>query len=132
MAQKECHSERTGTEKSSLSNLFPGEFGAMGKKRMEEFAKAQTELLDKLQETNQQWTERMQSEATLASEFAAKLTAARSIPEVATAYQEWAGRHMEMAAQDAKRIFADGQKLAETGVRLLSNGWWPNGHGGST
>jgi len=35
---------------------------------------------------------------------------------------------MEMAAEDAKRIFADGQKLAETGARLLSNGWRPNGN----
>jgi hypothetical protein len=56
----------------------------------------------------------MQSQAKLGSEFVAKLTAARSIPEVATAYQEWASRQMEMAAEDAKRIFADGQKLAET------------------
>jgi hypothetical protein len=63
----------------------------------------------------------MQSQAKLGSEFVAKLTAARSIPEVATAYQEWASRQMEMAAEDAKRIFADGQKLAETGARLLSN-----------
>ena len=55
-------------------------------------------------------------------------------PEVATAYQEWATRHMEMAAEDAKRFFADGQKFAETGARLLSNGWQANGHagGGST
>jgi len=48
------------------------------------------------------------------------------------AYQEWGLRHMEIAAHDAKRIFADGQKLAETGARLFSNGWRPNGHGGRT
>ncbi len=70
----------------------------------------------------------MQSHAKLGSEFVTKLTAARSMPEVATAYQEWASRQMEMATEDAKRIFADGQKLAETGARLLSNGWRPNGN----
>ena len=68
----------------------------------------------------------------MASEFSAKLTAARSIPDVATACQEWTSRHMEMAAEDAKRIFADGQKMAETGARLLSSGWLPNGKTGST
>lgn len=127
MAQS--HTERTRTEKSSLPNLIPAEFAEMGKKRLDELVAMQTEQLEKLQEANRQWFDRMQSETTLTSEFAAKLTAARSIPEVATAYQEWASRHMEMAAEDAKRIFVDSQKLAETGARLLSNGWWPNGHG---
>ena len=40
---------------------------------------------------------------------------------------------MEMAAEDAKRVLADGQKMAEAGARLLFNGWRLNGHdGGST
>ena len=74
----------------------------------------------------------MQSEAALASELATKLTAVRSIPEVATAYQEWATRHMEMAAEDAKRIFTDAQKLAESGTQLLSKGLRPGGPGSSS
>ena len=100
----------------------------MGKKRLDELVAKQTEQLEKLQEVNRNWIDRIQSQAKLGSEFVAKLTAARSIPEVATAYQEWASRQMEMATEDAKRIFADGQKLAETGARLLSNGWRSNGH----
>ena len=130
MAQS--HTERTRTEKSPLANLIPAEFSATGKKHLDELVAMQAEQLEKLQEASRHWFDRVQSEATLTSEFAAKLTAARSIPEVATAYQDWASRHMEMAADDAKRIFADGQKLAETGARLLSHGWWSNGHGGST
>ena len=130
MSQTERRADKA--DKSAPSNLIPPELAAMGKKRLDQLVAMQTEQLEKLQEANRNWFERIQSEAKLASEFTAKLTAARSIPEVATAYQEWAGRHLEMAAEDAKRIFADGQKLAETGARLLSNGWWPNGHGGST
>ncbi len=64
MAQKEAYNERT--EKPSL----PVEFAGIGKRRIEDCVNAQTELLDKLQETNRQWLERMQSEANLASEFA--------------------------------------------------------------
>lgn len=126
MAQKEPHTERT--EKFSLPNLIPAEFAAMGKKRFEELAAMQTERMEKLQEANRHWFDRMQAELTLASELAAKLTAAHSIPEAATAYQEWASRHMAMATEDAKRIFADGQKLAETGARMFFNGWRSNGH----
>lgn len=126
MVQNESQSRQTRTGNSSQT-LVPTVFAAMGKRRMEELVHAQTEFLDRLQEATQQWSKRMQSEATLASEFAEKLTAARSIPDVSAAYQEWAGRHMEMAADDAKRIFANGQKLAETGARLFLDGWQPNG-----
>ena len=52
-------------QKSTLPNLMPAEFAAMGKKRLEEFTKAQTELLNKVEETNRKWFERMQSEANL-------------------------------------------------------------------
>ena len=38
---------------------------------------------------------------------------------------------MMMAAEDGKRILADGQKLAATGARLFSTSWLSNGHGGS-
>lgn len=130
MAQNDSRTERT--EKSLLPNLIPAELAAMGKKRLDELIAMQTERLEKLQEANRSWFDRMQTEATLASEFVAKLTAAHSIPEVATAYQEWTSRHMEMAVEDAKRIFADCQTLAETGTRLLLNGWRGNGHGGGS
>lgn len=129
MAQKESQADKAG---KSSSNLIPPGFAAMGKKRLEELVAIQTEQLEKLREVNRNWLDRAQSEATLTSEFTTKLTAARSIPEVATAYQEWASRHIEMAAEDTKRIFADSQKLAETGARLLISGWQSNGHGGST
>ena len=129
MAKNESHAN---TAKEPISNSIPQEFAAMGKKQFEELVATQNGLMAKLQDTNKIWLDRMQSKATLASEFSAKLTAARSMPDVAMAYQEWGHRHMEMAADDTKRMIADAQKLAETGARLLFNGWRPNGHGGST
>jgi hypothetical protein len=63
--------------------------------------------------------------------FSPQLSSQR-IPETATVCQEWASRCMEMAAEDTKRLLADGQKFVETGARLLSNGWLSNGRGGST
>lgn len=83
MTQKEAHAERT--EKSALPNLIAAEFAATGKKYFELFAKAQTELFDKLADTNRQWLDRMQVEANSVSEFASKLTASRSIPDAMTA-----------------------------------------------
>jgi cell division septum initiation protein DivIVA len=128
VSQREVETDKVKTS----THIIPPEFTAMGKKRIEEFVAIQTQQLDKLQEVSRNWFERMQSEAMLASELSAKLTAARSMPEVASAYQEWAARHMEMAAEDAKRIFSDSQKLAKTGARLLTGDWQPNGGGIST
>jgi phasin protein len=127
MAQKESH-----TEKSLSPNLMPTEFAEMGKKRVEEFAHTQTEFLEKLQEMNRQWFDRAQSGANLASEFASKLTAARSIPEAMAAYQEWASRRFEMMAEDGKHLFADAQKLMEAATRLLPNASLLKGGGGSS
>lgn len=133
MAQKEPRSE--GAEKTPLSIMpfeFAEIFAEMGKKRIEDFVNAQTELFEKLQESNKQWVARLQSEANLASDLASKVTAARSIPDAMTACQEWSSRHVEMMAEDGKHLFADAQKFMETGSRLLSNGGWQKGKGVST
>ncbi len=86
----------------------------------------------RLQQLNQNWFDRMKSEVTLASEFAAKLTGVHSIPETANIFQEWASRRMEMAAEDTKRLVADSQKFMETRARLLSKSWLSSGSAGST
>jgi len=117
-------------EKSSSPNLLPAEFAEMGKKRVEDFVSAQTELVEKLQEMNRQSFDRAQSEANLASELASKLTAARSIPDATAAYQEWASRRFEMMAEDGKHLLADTQKLTEAATHLLPNGSLFKGGGG--
>ncbi len=128
MAEKESRSERT--EKSSLP--MPAEFAPIVKERIEDFVNAQTELLEKLQELNRQWFDRMQSEANLTFEFASKLTAARSIPDAMTACQEWANRRVEMMAEDREHLLSDCQKFTETGAHLLWNGWQSKSSGVST
>jgi len=131
MARKETHTERTKethterTEKSLFAN--PTELAALGKQRLENFVNTQTELLDKIQETNRQWFDRIQSEADLASDFGSKLTAARSIPHAMIACQEWAARRFEMVAEDRRHLLTDCQMFTEAGARLLSSGWLPNG-----
>ena len=97
MAQKQNDSERTGN--STLFNLTSQDIAATVKKGMDEFATAQSELVAKLQESNRQWLDRFQAEATLTSELASKLTAARSIPDAMTACQEWGSRRFEMMAE---------------------------------
>ena len=55
-------------QKEEPNLMFP-EMVDMRKKRVQDFVNAQTELLDKLQETNRQWFDRLQSEASFVSDF---------------------------------------------------------------
>jgi hypothetical protein len=119
LAQNEFQGKRVETI-WSFDQLL-AEFAEIGKTRTEDFVTAQTELLENLQETSLYWFERAQSEANLASTLAAKLAAARSIPDAMTEYQEWTGRQFEMIAEDGKQLLTDTQKFMETGTHLLAS-----------
>lgn len=99
------------------------ELAALGKRRIGDFVNLQTEVLDRLHESQQQWFDRAQSEADLASEFSSKLASLRSFPDVVAAYQEWNKRRFEMMAEDGKQTLANIHKLMEAGAHLFSDGW---------
>ena len=124
MAQKE---QRT-PGKGSLPNADPAQLAEMGKKQVEAMVDVQKELTKAIDEANRQWAARIKAETDLAAEFAAKLTAARSIPETATICQEWMTRRMAFFAEDSQRFVADIQKLTTATTRMLPKGWT----GGST
>jgi Phasin protein len=129
MPPNDTHAQPTGFP---FATLDAAAFAALGKTNIDNFVSAQTEFVAKVQEANRQWFDRMQSEASAASEFGSKLTAARSIPEAMTVCQQWGTRCLEMIAEDRKHLLSDCQSLAETGTRLLSKGWHLNGSGIST
>jgi hypothetical protein len=115
------------------SSLNPAlAMAVMGKKRFEELAKIQADLLEEIREANQNWLDCMQSEATLASEFSSKLTACDSIADSTAACQEWAKRRMELFTEDGQRLMTDSQKFMEKATQFLSNGWLSNGRTGDS
>ena len=82
----------------------------------------QTEFLDEFQETNRHWLDRIQSEANLASEFASKLSATRSMPDAMAVSRDWATQYFSMLAEDGKHLADDTRKFMEKSARLLSGG----------
>jgi hypothetical protein len=131
MAKNEYHTEQM--ESVTPFGLIPSAFVTMGRKQIHECVKAHSELVDRFQEVNRSWLDHLQSEADLSTEFASKMTAARSIPDVAALLLEWNKRHIEMAKVDAKHVLADTQKIVEVGARLLPGAWLFNDKGsGST
>jgi hypothetical protein len=94
----------------------PSQGGAAQAERLSRF---QADLFEKIQEVNRHWLERVQSEAALATELAAKMISARSFPDAATVYQEWASRQLKFATEDASYVISTGQALMDMGSRLL-------------
>jgi hypothetical protein len=92
-----------------------------GAEQAERLGRFQAELFEKILEVNRHWLERVQSQATLTAEFATKITSARSFPEAATAYQEWASRQLKLAVEDASYAISTGQALMDMGARLFQD-----------
>jgi len=91
--------------------------------KTEELAFTQTELLEMFRKSNQEWSERLQTEIKLLTELGANLNAARSIPEIAAAYQSYASQRVAMASEDTRHLFEHYQTLARTGARLWTTNW---------
>ncbi len=91
-----------------------------------------TELFDSFNESSRRWLGCVEAEAKLTSELAAKLTAARSFPDIMAAYQEWGTRQMEMIGGETKHFLDDAQKMMQSGAHLALTGWQSKGPGIST
>jgi hypothetical protein len=121
MAKKEYHLGATPL------SLIPSEFTALGQQHIHECVKTHAELLDRVQEASRSWLEYLRSEADLSAECTSRMIEARSLPGAATVLLEWTGRHMALAAADAKHVLADTQQIMEIGARLLPGAWLLNG-----
>jgi hypothetical protein len=109
------------SENRSPFNQAPADLAARARRRMEAFANAQAKLLQNVQETNRQWLNRVQAEANLATEFASKLSAARSVPDTLTAYRHWVECRFEMMAADTQHLANNAQKFMHAGAHLFKD-----------
>lgn len=107
--------DATGSPRAAPFNLGEGRTDAM--------ANLQKELLEAYEQASRAWLARVQSEIDLWSRLAAKLPAARSVPEALQAYQECLAQRMQMTAEDGRRLLDDCQKITQKVTHSLSNGW---------
>jgi hypothetical protein len=82
----------------------------------------ESRLLDTFEQVQRDRLTRTMEETKLASEFAAKVASARSIPDVMALYQQWIMKCEEMMAEDGRKFLDDSQKVANAALSLLSNG----------
>jgi hypothetical protein len=111
--------EAMATAESTAASMFKS-----GKERTEAMLGIQKELLDMYDQAGRDWLARIKSEAELWSELAAKLSAARSVPEAVELYQQCISQRMKMVTQDAQRLSEDYGSFIQKLSRSLSNGWF--------
>ena len=110
------------TESAFPFSFQASDFAVFGKKRVETFANAQTELLDEFQAANRYWMDRFQSEASLASEYVSRLSRVRTIPDAMVISRDWTSSYLQMLDEDRKHMADDARKFMEIGARMFSNG----------
>jgi hypothetical protein len=111
--------EQTRAEAAARSTKSATGAAETGRKSIEAMTGVQKELFETFEQMNRDWFDRLKAEADLATECFSKLAGARTIPDVATAYQECATRRMQLLAEDGQRLLAAGEKFLP---RLMRGG----------
>jgi hypothetical protein len=124
--------ERTGHHKKEPLNADFSELADLGVRQVEAFVAAQSKLSQRIQEAQAGWLQRFEVEAAIASDLAAKLSKSASPVEVASAWQDWVSRRLDLMATDAAHLAKDIQILVSEGARAFAGSWSPAGSIGSS
>jgi hypothetical protein len=82
-----------------------------GKNQADAMLRLQKEVLGAYEEVSRAWLARVKSEIDFWSDMSSKLTASPSMPDGLAAYRDCLSRRMQMAAEDGRRLFENGQKI---------------------
>jgi len=87
---------------------------------------ATRQVQDEFAKTIEEMSRAVMSRATAEIELGVKLTqrlgAARSLPDVMSAYQEWLSEAMNARSEDARQFMTNSQKFITASTQLFSNG----------
>ena len=108
------------TSTANMPNLNIAGFAEVGRKQFEAMVELQKRFFDP-EQVGRDWATRAKLEADLAREFTQELSAAKSMPEVASVCQQWMNRRMELFAEDSRRLFAESQKFMNAVTQTLSS-----------
>ena len=104
--------------------------GSYGAEQANAAAALQKELLETYEQANRAWLMRVQSEAALWTDLAAKLMATRSASEAVQAYTKCVAQQMQMSVEDGQQLVNNCNELTRKITKSFSNGW-PASRGGT-
>jgi hypothetical protein len=93
-----------------------------GQDQTEAALSLQKAILESCEQLSRAWIDRVQSEVSLWSDLANKLTATKSVPEALETYTKSVSQRMQMAADDGRRLVEEAQKISQKVAQSLGNG----------
>lgn len=103
--------------KPAMLNFF-----YVGEEQIHTIMGTQKELFEAMQDWHRDFLERINSEASIATEMGSKLMAARTFSESSDACREWFRREMELLGKDQQHFLETSKKFALVSSQLLPNG----------
>jgi Phasin protein len=81
----------------------------------------QKAFMESCDHASRTWLDRMQSEVSLWSDLANKLSTTQSVPEAVEAYSKCVSQRMQMAADDARKFVDESQQMMQKITHSLGN-----------
>jgi Phasin protein len=94
-----------------------------GHERTEAAMALQKAILESYEQASRNWLARVQTEVSLWSDLANKLSTTHSVPEAMESYAKCVSERMQMAAEDGRRLFEESQQMTQKIAKSLGNGW---------
>src|SRR5262249_4141003 len=110
-------------EITKASKTVQKEIAETEKKIGDTTLQVQNEFIKTCEEISRAVMSRATAQIELTSKLTEKLRAARSLPDVVSAYQQWLSEQMNACSEDARQFMTNSQKFVTTSTRLFSNGW---------
>jgi Phasin protein len=104
-----------------LPNMMSPELTERVKESGEAMAAIQKEWMQMIEQSYRDWMGALTNSAAQHSELITKMKDAKSAPEAAAAYQEWAGRQMEIYTNQGRKAMENGQKMMTAWTRMLGD-----------
>ncbi len=82
----------------------------------------QKAILESCEQASRAWIDRVQSEISLWSDLATKLSTTKSVPEAFETYTKCMSQRMQMAAADGRKLADEAQQLTQKFAQSLGNG----------
>jgi len=105
---------------SSAAELNPLAFLDWGQERTAAALALQKEVLEAYDRASRDWLARVQSEVSLWSDLAARLTATRNVPEALETYTKCVSERIKMVAEDGRRLTDEAHVITQKIAKSLN------------
>lgn len=100
----------------------PSDAVKWGQHQTEAALNLQKAILESCEHASRAWIDRVQSEISLWSDLASKLSGTKSIPEAFETYTKCVSQRMQMAADDGRKLVEEAQQISQKLTQSLGNG----------